>query len=750
MKKPIANIVFYKFWGEQGEMQQACIFYEDGTVKNVSFEEGLEESYDIIRNENVTSQEEFQNLINKRRIYSITGKEFERRFQEFRGRGITTTPYTAVPTTAVVQENNQPTKVEIVPQTGSELRTPKGKRVSKEEAEQNEIITPNYYAPPETEEDIADTQASETEKPKKGLFKRLWVKVTALILAGTMLLTGGYHLGKRNRQNNYTTQTTSGQTIPDDSNKITLEDQPYQNLLARTTDIPQKEIMQTQSTNIDSYNRDFANKYLEEDKDIKAGLTWDETIALNVAYNDYTKDQIKVMFNGAEVDSTKMANAYKNATLQLMGAYVISTRENPVNSSKYLVNEEHQKFVEKYNDLFLKIKESKEKDRVRAINAFYKELYKDFPISNEIREEGISHADSRKQVEAYKAAVSPIVAAAEIMFQNTSGIDHTLSDKAIAYFNDLGLCNLVEEKFERAEVITLSTDTNDDQPLYEEYRATKIEELKAEGNYPIDDKHRDLSQLDEFQKWVNGHFKFENGVNTGIITTNKKTTSTSSYTKTSTKTETTTTKTDDREEAIDKTSEEAVKKAEDKVDKEIEKDNSKKEETAKKEADEKSEAAKKEEAEDAADMQDKIDQANDNIENGNKVNEDDFGDHDVDFDDDFEDGNGNLDDSVKDITTDGEGAKTEDDLPDPNKTGEEFDKQAPTSNSNTNSNTSDPEDSNQSSNTGSNSSSAGQNIYEYEEPYAAPRVYTNEEIVDAYIASLEGVGNDEAAKVYTR
>ena len=187
MKKPIANIVFYKFWGEQGEMQQACIFYEDGTVKNVSFEEGLEESYDIIRNENVTSQEEFQNLINKRRIYSITGKEFERRFQEFRGRGITTTPYTAVPTTAVVQENNQPTKVEIVPQTGSELRTPKGKRVSKEEAEQNEIITPNYYAPPETEEDIADTQASETEKPKKGLEAILLTPTITLIISSLVL-----------------------------------------------------------------------------------------------------------------------------------------------------------------------------------------------------------------------------------------------------------------------------------------------------------------------------------------------------------------------------------------------------------------------------------------------------------------------------------------------------------------------------------------------------------------------------------
>lgn len=44
MNKQIANIVFYKFWDPTREepMQQACIFYADGTVKNVLYEEGQE------------------------------------------------------------------------------------------------------------------------------------------------------------------------------------------------------------------------------------------------------------------------------------------------------------------------------------------------------------------------------------------------------------------------------------------------------------------------------------------------------------------------------------------------------------------------------------------------------------------------------------------------------------------------------------------------------------------------------------
>ena len=71
------------------------------------------------------------------------------------------------------------------------------------------------------------------------------------------------------------------------------------------------------------------------------------------------------------------------------------------------------------------------------------------------------------------------------------------------------------------------------------------------------------------------------------------------------------------------------------------------------------------------DMQEKIDEANEKIENGETVNESDFGDHDVEF----KDENGNLDSSVEEITTDGTGAVSHDEpLPDPNVTGEEFDK----------------------------------------------------------------------------
>ena len=54
-------------------------------------------------------------------------------------------------------------------------------------------------------------------------------------------------------------------------------------------------------------------------------------------------------------------------------------------------------------------------------------------------------------------------------------------------------------------------------------------------------------------------------------------------------------------------------------------------------------------------------------------NESDFDDHDVQFDPDDSNDNGDLNDSVKDTTTDGNESHDYNDLPDPNETGAAFD-----------------------------------------------------------------------------
>ena len=482
MKKQIANVVFYKFNGEHNNMQQACIFYADGTVKNTTIEEGIEAANIIAKEENIKTKDALADLLNKKRIYTLTGKDFERRFKEFLGNNYnpkTTTDNKKVDPT----RNGTSTKTQTSPNystpTDHNNTTSSGTKSSNSSRSQKVLTDSSSNIPPiattttnkrkkkrnwfqRVKDKYANRRKNKKKNKKKGRvgswFKRTWKKITAGALAVVMFFTGGFFLGKKSQDHNIAEnpKTTISSAGSAKSKEIEAQDLAYGKLLSQTTNSVQSATMQRQSENLDSFNRDFSNEYLEKNKNIKAALTWDEMMALNLAYNTYTKEQIKIMFNGAEIDSTTMSSAYKNATLQLMGAYVISTREKPVPLAQFITNQKERKFVEKYNNLFYKCKETTGNDQIKAINAFYEELYKDFPIDEQIREEGISHSEGRNLVEPYKAAITPIVAATEIMFQNNDKIDHTLSDKAIAYFNDIGLCNLVDEQFKRVETITLS------------------------------------------------------------------------------------------------------------------------------------------------------------------------------------------------------------------------------------------------------------------------------------------------------
>ena len=81
--KKIVNIVFYKYFNEEGKQKQACIFYDDGTVAQVSYEEGIDACEEIVAEKNITSKDAFKEMINKDKVHVMSGKEFERRFSEF-------------------------------------------------------------------------------------------------------------------------------------------------------------------------------------------------------------------------------------------------------------------------------------------------------------------------------------------------------------------------------------------------------------------------------------------------------------------------------------------------------------------------------------------------------------------------------------------------------------------------------------------------------------------------------------------
>ena len=137
-----------------------------------------------------------------------------------------------------------------------------------------------------------------------------------------------------------------------------------------------------------------------------------------------------------------------------------------------------------------------------------------------------------------------------------------------------------------------------------------LKELTKENHYFVSDKNRDLSQLDSFQKWVNGHFSLDkNGefsigesISDSIVVKTYSTSSTSYHT------ETTRTETSDRNEAIRLAGIDAVVEAEAKVDAQLEKENQQLKEQGYQEAAKKKEELQQEADEAAEDIRDEIKQ----------------------------------------------------------------------------------------------------------------------------------------------
>lgn len=628
------------------------------------------------------------------------------------------------------------------------------------------------------------------KKGKRGIFKRLAAVTTALSL--TLGIGGCDRTNSTREAAKEQTQLTQDELtkLSDDellqminSGNISLaqvkemlksgeikndvlDSLSYEQLLNVTNSVVQQQEMNRVGKYLDYFNGTFAGKYLEANHPgVRAALTWEEVNVINLAYNEFSKEEIQAIFNGHEIKSADFTNSYKEATLQLMGAFVLETRDMPVNLDSLLNTDEGKAFYQKYNELFLKCKETTGQEQINAVNAFYQGLNKDFPITEEVREVGISHSQSRDDIEAYKLSITPIVAAAEMMFQNLD-IDHTLSDKAIAYFNDLGLCEFAQGEYERAEQIMLCSEDDKSLPTYEQFMNAKVKELTSKNIYFVSDEKRDISQYDLFQKWVNGHFNLnENGnfVIGGSISQSITTKVVDTYSKSSTtyRTETSRTETDDRNKAVSMAGEDAVSKAENEVNKKLEAENEaaksqgeaeaeKNRQEMQEEADKEADKIRDEIEKDEQDLQDKIEDANNQIDknhededtsNDTPVNEDDLG-HGVDFDDEHSNDNGDLDNSVEDITTNGSGTGA--DLPDPNESGSKFEEGQPDYN-------------NQPEGTFTPGEVNGQTFIEYEEEvsesvnYTSNQTLTTEQIADAIVEEM--VNNPTASEevfVYTK
>ena len=576
MEKEIKNIVFYTFESETGERTQACVFYTDGTVKNTNEEEGVEDVITLMKSKGI-SPKEYKRIINKHYVYKTTGEDLEEYFEEYLTKKEKYTPKKDRNIKTLFKnlfkrkkEGSKKVidKEEKKPKTVVEETKPEAEKNTEERKEKFwrvlQTITgvnlvwglkEKYLAKKRTVEESNKSKPKKEEGKFKKWFKKTFIgkitkRVAALITAVTILFVPGCSNAKTEKGPE-ATPTTINETQEINTDDLIKEVTSFAGMLKLSKSDVQKIFMNNISESLDNFNIKFANAYVEKDKNIKAALSWDEVISLALVYNDYNKDQLIQIFNGADLNTTKLEDAYKTGVLQLMGAHVIETRENKVDMSSLLESQEAKDFYEKYHELFLKCKEATGQEQINRVNEFYQELYKDFPITEKVREEGIAHSDSRNSIETYKFSIIPMVSASEMLYQNLA-IDKTLQDKAVAYLNDIGVCNRANDVIEKAALVNLSASKNNDYIDYNILKQAKITELIDEDAYVVDDAHRDLSELDSFKNKVNVSFTYTNGTFTGEYTT-----TTTKY-----RTETTSTTTTNRSQAVSSTSENKVAAAE--------------------------------------------------------------------------------------------------------------------------------------------------------------------------------------------
>ncbi|MBQ6323761.1 MAG: hypothetical protein IJI22_02905 [Bacilli bacterium] len=673
MIENIKNIVFYK----QNNKKIATIFYHDGSSKTVPYAEGIEIAGILARIKGIRSKKALKELINQEIIHVVTEEEYIRNYNYYCG--LVSKPAETISELERFEAEAGRKEIIIDVPEESMFRDEEeiyiGNRTNEEcidpleEEQVSRLIREETGYDYERERrERANYKTSNKEKKtknKKGIIKRVAAVVLALAIGAGLYSCASRKSKEGNMLNSNLVTMTAANNTPNSGNKGTTNAEysnySYSELLEVTTNEHQRDSMNFLDATLTNFNAKFANAYLEEGKDVKAALSFDEIVSLQQAYSDFTPEQIKAYFNGTIVDSSKMARDYKNATLQLMGAHVIETRQNPVDMSWLIDSKEGRDFYFKYHNLFLDAKEATGTDKLMKINDFFNVVRTDFPITKEIRTEGISHADAYQEIESYKLSVTPMIAAAEMMFQNLES-DLTLDNSEIDFLNDLGLCDYATKKFEKIVMLTMDGKEDMTNPTYEQYREAIIKELKERNNYVVSDAKRDLSRLSAFQNAVNWHFEMVEGEFTGSISYGTVTT----Y--------------ETVEESMSKPIP-ADEKA--KIDAEIAQENANSRRTGERDAQNRQQQRQAEEDENArriaqevendnANLQDQINNANNKINNNEKVNESDFNGN-VTFYDDYKDSNGNLSDSVQNITTDPSGDKTNDPLPDPNAMGANFD-----------------------------------------------------------------------------
>ena len=247
--------------------------------------------------------------------------------------------------------------------------------------------------------------------------------------------------------------------------------------LSNTATNAQKNHMLNMSLYLTIYNGSFANK--TEDSNHRAALRWDEVAALKLAYNNYTDDELKEIFNGQKLDHDTLYKDFNKASKQLVKAFKVDDRKYPVSLDVIIDSKSGKNKYYKINKYFENAKKSTGVEKEKNIKKFYKAAYK-----------AMLNDNKKVEYNNIQLFIKPMVNAADKLF-NKEEKPKRLAKKVNKYYNSDKLANNLINRYSKVEQTLAKTKVNNNIPLYSQFRHAKIRELKDNHWYNISDRNID-------------------------------------------------------------------------------------------------------------------------------------------------------------------------------------------------------------------------------------------------------------------
>lgn len=262
------------------------------------------------------------------------------------------------------------------------------------------------------------------------------VKIGAFAVALSVLLgIGSCQSGKKVPEGNVKASGVTS-TQADHSN--------FASLLAQLKEGPKKDAMSAVQGNLKMFNDTLSGNIMKEGEDKRLAHSWEENMASYLAFNQFTEEELFQIFDTYKINADDLYDQLKLSNMKEMLYYARATESS--GRAMLIGSEEGKAFFNGYETLVLRYnKATAKEEKIELAKQFYAKVRADFPIEDQDKE-GFIHTE--KGYEDYAYAVTPMISAMEVMTRN---IGVSLTDKEVAYFNELGMCNFAQEKLENYE-----------------------------------------------------------------------------------------------------------------------------------------------------------------------------------------------------------------------------------------------------------------------------------------------------------